>query len=118
MLGAPTGTLVHPHDIESRRIGLGCNPVDVVGIATTFKPMQEEYGLSGFPLGLPMAEPDQLSVGSCAEETALSRDTSQQVSAGPVTGDEGHQMTIAEESRGYKSRKGGNMVLTDRLGQD
>ena len=71
MFGASAGALVHPDDIESGGVGLGRNSVHVVRITIPFKPVQQERGLSGHAVRLPMAEPDQLSVRSRAKDPAL-----------------------------------------------
>jgi hypothetical protein len=71
MFGASARALVHPHDIESGGVGLGRNSMHVVRIAIPFKPVQQQRGLSGLSVRLPMAEPDQLSVRRRAEDPAL-----------------------------------------------
>src|SRR5262249_25002306 len=68
MFGASTRALVHSDDIESGGIGFGGNSVHVMRIATAFQSMQQERGLSGAPVGLPMAKPYEMRVRRCAKD--------------------------------------------------
>ncbi len=68
MLSSATGPLIQSDDIAARAIGFCGDAAHIVRLAAAFQAMHQDQGPAGGTMGLPVAVPEQLSMGFGGKE--------------------------------------------------